>query len=113
VFRNILRANISFPSDLDDHPLMDLIGQLLARKVVQRIGCRKGGAAEIKAHPWLAGVPWPSLLKRTLPAPWIPPLNGECDTSHFDVSEDATAGGDTSASSARYVADGSKWDAAF
>lgn len=83
VFKNILHADVPFPSDVTDRALIDLIAQLLARKVVQRIGCRKGGAGEIQAHAWLSRVAWHALLRKELQAPWVPPLSSPIDTAHF------------------------------
>ena len=44
------------------------------------------GAAEIKAHPFFAGVDWQNIHDTR--APWIPNLSGEEDISNFDSFEE-------------------------
>ena len=49
----------------------DFINKLLLRKVDSRLGS-KGGAKEMKEHPWLKYYPWKELENKTLPVPFIP-----------------------------------------
>lgn len=69
----------------------DLIGRLLQRNPVQRIGCGTGarGFDEIRGHPIFAQFNWEALLAKRLPAPWVPPLRGATDTSLFDQYEES------------------------
>ena len=57
-----------------------------------RLGTR-GGAAELKSHPFFAGVQWDSL--RHSRAPNIPALKNELDTSNFEKfdEQEGPAGG--------------------
>ena len=48
----------------------DLIDQLLQSDPEQRLG--HGGAAELKAHPWFAGLDWDNLARAK--AAFIPHL---------------------------------------
>ncbi len=62
---------MSFPASETpiDESAKDLITQLLARDVVDRIGCRKGGSAEVKDHSFfrhLGG--WDMLLAKKVSA---------------------------------------------
>lgn len=49
-----------------------------------RLGSR-GGAAEIKGHPFFRGVDWTSL--RRIRAPFEPKLSSSIDTQYFPVDE--------------------------
>ena len=61
------------------------------RSVARRLGTR-GGAAELKAHPFFDGLDWDRLAAAT--APNIPSLTGELDTSNFeDFEEEAGPAG--------------------
>lgn len=51
------------------------------RDLACRLGTR-GGAAEIKAHPFFAGVQWDRMEQAR--APNVPSLKGELDTSNFE-----------------------------
>lgn len=61
----------------------DLIRRFLC-DAKDRIGVN--GVEEIKAHPFFAGLDWNNLRK--MPAPFVPKLNDETDTSYFDEFED-------------------------
>lgn len=58
----------------------DLIRKLIADPQ-SRLG--QGGAEEIKAHPFFAGIDWTNLRRRR--APWVPELQGEADAQHFET----------------------------
>lgn len=62
----------------------DLIRKLICEPNT-RLGVR--GVAEIKAHPFFAGVDWNNI--RTIQAPHIPELTGPTDISNFEQYEEA------------------------
>lgn len=62
----------------------DLIRRLVSDPK-DRLG--KNGVAEIKAHPFFAGVEW-ARLKDQVP-PYVPQLTGDTDTSNFDRFEES------------------------
>ena len=64
--------------------LKSLILSLLVKDVSKRLGCRAGGAAEVKAHAFFAPVDWNVLRRREMTAPWRPRLASSLDTSNFD-----------------------------
>ncbi|CAD6343919.1 unnamed protein product [Miscanthus lutarioriparius] len=72
-FRNVLQKELEFPGDsLRRTPeLADLISGLLERDPRRRLGYA-GGADEIRAHPFFAGVAWDMLMEVSRP-PYIPP----------------------------------------
>eukprot|EP00736_Rhodelphis_marinus_P000174 Rmarinus@m.19539 len=71
---------------------MDLIYKLLHPNPAQRYGCLKGGATDVKTHPWFKGFDWDGLFKKQLKAPYVPTIRDALDTSNFDdYSEDEEA----------------------
>ncbi len=106
ICRNILRGEVEFPSHFKDAALRDLILKLLVKDIPRRLGCMRGGAADIKAHKFFREVDWAALFAKRIPAPWRPKLANATDTSHFDeYDEDDTM--------EPYVDDGSHWDRDF
>ena len=70
--------------------LKDLMKRLLVHAPAQRLGMGKGGAGDLKAHPWFHNFDWEAFQKRQLPAPYIPkvlmpgwPLLDTCYASRF------------------------------
>ena len=61
----------------------DFINKLLVRKVDGRLGS-KGGASEMKEHPWLKYYPWKELENKTLPAPFIPEKKDNFDKRYCE-----------------------------
>ena len=57
----------------------DLIDRLLQSAPSGRLG--HGGAADVKAHPWFAGLDWDNLARAK--AAFIPHLESETDTTYF------------------------------
>lgn len=47
--------------------------------------CRGEGAAEIKRHPWFAGIDWDKLKRREVTPPFIPKTKGKNDLSNIDT----------------------------
>lgn len=91
LFDHVIHDNIEWP-DEKDWPLpieaKDIITQLLQRNPKDRLGT--GGAHEVKEHPFLEGVSWEDLLRQK--AGFVPQLDGEEDTSHFDTRRDRANG---------------------
>jgi hypothetical protein len=87
-FRAIVRGSITFPDTMTDVQARDLIRRLLAREVVDRLGCRRDGDRETFAHPWFAGFDFEGLLAKRLPAPWVPELTSDDDTQHFEAYDE-------------------------
>ena len=56
--------------------LRDLIRRLLVHNPAQRLGVLKGGAADVKAHPWFHGFDWENFAQRKLKAPYVPVVRG-------------------------------------
>lgn len=84
ICKNILRGEVNFPAHVKDAKLKDLVSKLLVKDIPRRLGCMRGGAADVKAHPFFRELDWPALLSKTLAAPWRPKLANALDTSNFD-----------------------------
>ncbi|KAI5078283.1 hypothetical protein GOP47_0005954 [Adiantum capillus-veneris] len=69
-FRNVLHREPTFPGLTSDSPLSDLVKQLLVKDCSHRLGAY-GGASEIKAHHFFAGIQWDGLQDVCRP-PFIP-----------------------------------------
>ncbi|KAJ1297925.1 hypothetical protein BS78_01G415700 [Paspalum vaginatum] len=83
--KNILSKQVTYPQldgEADAAQLRDLVGRLLERDPRRRMGAARG-AAEIKRHPFFAGVDW--ALIRCVAPPVVPD------------KQDAPAGGDRKA----------------
>lgn len=83
LFDKIRRGRLEFPAYLSAEA-RDLLNGLLTRDPLRRLGCGPRDAAEIKGHPFFAGVDWSALLAKEVPAPWLPVVVGSQDTSQFD-----------------------------
>ena len=79
------RQHLRFPPDCALSPnAKDLICRLLC-DVPERLGTR-GGAAEVKGHPFFEGIQWDTLYQQ--PAPCKPVVSGETDTRNFEHFEE-------------------------
>lgn len=54
-----------------------------------RAGCLRGGASDIKAHPWFSKVVWDDVFHCRVPAPFVPRVRSAKDTSNFDSYPDS------------------------
>jgi len=52
-------------------------------------GCLRGGFNDIREHPWFAKLEWERLLAGGIPAPYVPRVKDEKDTSNFDDYPDS------------------------
>jgi serine/threonine protein kinase len=87
IFQNILERNIAWPPLGELSPeLMDLLDRLLEPDPERRLGHR--GAAEVKMHPWFAGVDWAGLARQK--AAFVPEPSDETDTSYFLSSKEVS-----------------------
>ncbi|ODV90376.1 hypothetical protein CANCADRAFT_12401, partial [Tortispora caseinolytica NRRL Y-17796] len=85
VFQNILNYKIDWPDpDIPDYDVSDtaisFLKGLICMDPAKRLGAN--GAEEVKAHPFLAGIDWLTLLDQ--PAHFKPELQHPEDTEYFD-----------------------------
>ena len=62
--------------------LRDLVRRFLVLNPNQRLGALKGGAADVKMHPWFANFNWDAFSKRQLKAPYVPQVVLPLNTPH-------------------------------
>jgi serine/threonine protein kinase len=67
----------------------DLINRLLVRQQTARLGNLSRGHRDIKDHEWFNKIDFKQLVRKELPAPWVPRIKDPFDTSHFDNFRDA------------------------
>jgi serine/threonine protein kinase len=91
ICKNILRGAVDFPPHVRDKDLKELVLRLLTREVPRRLGCQRGGAADVRAAKFFATVDWDVLRARRAPAPWLPMLSSALDTSNFDTYDEDDA----------------------
>mmetsp|Transcript_7773 Transcript_7773/g.8564 ORF Transcript_7773/g.8564 Transcript_7773/m.8564 type:complete len:610 (+) Transcript_7773:194-2023(+) len=70
----------------------DLIRQLLKTDPSRRLGSGKGGAGDIKKHPFLRNVNWLQVGRRDRKGPITPKITNFRDTSNFQNFENAEPG---------------------
>ena len=66
----------------------DFINRLLMRKPEMRLGAK--GVKELKEHSWLKYYPWDELMKKTLPAPFMPEKRDNFDKRYCESVEKIT-----------------------
>lgn len=81
MYNDIVFSPIKFPEHIRDisNECRSLLKGLLQKNPLKRLGSERG-AAEIKEHPWLAGVEWEKVLAKEIPPPFKPWL----EKSNFD-----------------------------
>lgn len=87
VYEKILAGRIHFPSHFDPDA-KDLVRKLLAADRTQRLGNLKGGAEDVKNHPYFQAIDWQQLLECKLRTPIVVRCRGEGDTSNFETYEE-------------------------
>ncbi|GLH15555.1 uncharacterized protein GBIM_19983 [Gryllus bimaculatus] len=82
ISRRILRTNPPIPEDLSPD-VADFITRLLVKDPRKRLGGGEGDAEELKRHPFFKGINWEELARKAVPAPFVPKIDNELDTSNF------------------------------
>ncbi|CAD6576441.1 MAG: camp-dependent protein kinase catalytic subunit [Tremellales sp. Tagirdzhanova-0007] len=67
----------------------ELLKNLLVGDLTKRYGNLRAGSSDIFAHGWFAEVDWDKLYRREIPAPYVPKIDGEGDSSQFDRYQEA------------------------
>jgi len=83
MFEKIMKAELAFPNFVS--PLAkDILTKLLVRDPKFRLGSGERDAAELKEHPFFAGIDWTAFMQGRMQPPWKPNVVGSLDTSQFD-----------------------------
>ncbi|CAD7929400.1 unnamed protein product [Amoebophrya sp. A120] len=69
----------------------EVILGLLVCNADQRLGAKEG-AAELKAQNYFFETPWDYFLRKEVPSPYRPPLDGVADTQHYQTYPDSVVG---------------------
>lgn len=88
IYQKILAGKIDFPKHFSAEA-KDLIRKLLTADRTKRLGCLRGGATDIREHPWYARMDWSAVFNQSIPAPLVPRVKDEKDTSNFDDYPDS------------------------
>mmetsp|Transcript_15477 Transcript_15477/g.28068 ORF Transcript_15477/g.28068 Transcript_15477/m.28068 type:complete len:359 (-) Transcript_15477:1818-2894(-) len=87
---NILAKQVQLkPSEVPEgwsSNAVDMINRLIQRKPVNRLGLH--GPEEVMSHPWLSDFPFDELLKKAIPAPYIPNANQENFDTRLHMDND-------------------------
>ncbi len=78
--REDLGRQAGLPDEIDSVS-RDLISSLLTADRSRRLGNLRGGANDIKSHPWFSGVDWKALQEGRIPPPIVPYLGQPGDSS--------------------------------
>ncbi|XP_044897672.1 beta-adrenergic receptor kinase 2 isoform X2 [Acinonyx jubatus] len=92
--RMTLTVNVELPEAFSPE-LRALLEGLLQRDASKRLGCRGGGAQEVKEHGFFKGIDWQHVYLQKYPPPLIPPRGEVNAADAFDIGsfdEDDTKG---------------------
>lgn len=92
IYQKILSGKVIFPEHVPA-AARDFVRKLLKADWTRRLGCQRGGAADVKRHRWFEELDWGTVLARVIPAPWLPPIAAEDDTRNFDEYPDSDGEG--------------------
>eukprot|EP00727_Mastigamoeba_balamuthi_P007367 m51a1_g3250 putative protein kinase 2 (416) ;mRNA; f:150136-152186 len=80
MYQKILTGDLRIPPEVSISPEgRSIIAALLERDPAARLG-----GADVKRHPWFAGVDWQAMLEKRVPPPWVPPVADKMDTTQID-----------------------------
>ncbi|XP_043478463.1 G protein-coupled receptor kinase 1 isoform X2 [Leptopilina heterotoma] len=82
--RMTLTMNVELP-DTFSRELRSLLEGLLQRDINNRLGCRGGGADELKEHPFFNGIDWQQVYLQKYTPPLIPPRGEVNAADAFDI----------------------------
>ena len=82
-YQKILKGKINFPKTFNKDA-KSLIKHLLTQDTSKRFGCLKNGVKDILNHRLFEGFDWKNFVYLTMPAPYIPDIKSEDDTSNFE-----------------------------
>lgn len=88
-YQKIVSGKYSFPRHVEGDGKL-LIKNLLQADLTKRYGNLRNGIEDIKQSSWFSGMDWEALLACKLPAPFVPQVAGDTDTSHFEQYPDST-----------------------
>ena len=82
IMKQILRCEPPMPNFLSKD-VSDFILRLLVKDPQQRMGGGPTGAEEVKSHKFFRSINWDDLLRKNIPAPFVPKITSDTDVSNF------------------------------
>lgn len=82
-YRKIIKGRVKYPRYFSSEA-KDLVGNLLKLKPTRRLGVIKGGAQNIRKHPWFKKFNWKALSQHKLTPPIEPKIKDCRDLSNFN-----------------------------
>ena len=82
-YQKILKGKINYPKDMNKDA-KSLIKHLLTQDTSKRYGCLKNGVKDILNHRFFDGFDWKNFVYLSMPAPYIPKIKSNEDTSNFE-----------------------------
>ena len=85
LFKRIVQVKYTFPHGGGVHELaQDIIQRLIVRRQANRLGCLSRGDMDVRDHMWFNIIHVDKLLRKQIPAPWVPRIKDPLDATHFD-----------------------------
>jgi len=85
LFKRIVQVKYAFPpGGMVTEPAQDLIQRLIVRRQANRFGCLARKDMDVRDHYWFNVIDVDKLLRKKIPAPWVPRIRDPLDASHFD-----------------------------
>jgi len=88
ISKRILKSEAPMPSFLSED-VKDFILKLLVKDPRKRLGGGATDAEEVKSHRFFRTINWDDLLRKNIPAPFVPKITNDTDVSNF--SEEFTS----------------------
>jgi protein kinase A len=84
LYEKIIQNKVRYPSYFTS-PAISLLRSLLTADLSKRFGNLARGSTDIFSHEWFQEVDWETLYRKEIPAPYVPKIEGEWDSSNFDT----------------------------
>lgn len=83
LYEKIIAGKIRYPSYFTQEA-KDLLKNLLTADLTKRFGNLANGSRDVFGHAYFAEVDWNRLYRKEIPAPYVPRIEGDGDSSNFD-----------------------------
>ena len=97
IYTNISRIDMKIDYEYGAHrgegrpcdEACSLMRGLMTQNQLRRLGCRQGGALDVREHEWFNGFDFDALLRCEIVPPYTPDVESDTDLRNFDIFEDA------------------------
>lgn len=89
LYEKIIAGKVRYPSYFSPQA-KDLLKSLLTSDLSKRYGNLANGSRDIFHHIWFGEVDWERLYRKEIPAPYVPRVANEWDSSNFDHYDEAS-----------------------